>query len=168
MSARAVMSLVLSGTLITREITLLSELGAVWGLYAVLDGAAVIAITAPRVRRSVRFTAFLAQGVVSVVAGAVAMLVPPVWGFLVAVLIPIWAVVHAALTFVGAARVRMMFRPVWLIASAGVITLALASLFFSNPGGGLPWLTSLMAAYGAAHGLLLLTLGFGIVRRIAG
>jgi uncharacterized membrane protein HdeD (DUF308 family) len=164
MLARSALSFGFSGMLIGREIRLLTDFGVIWGIYAVLDGLLAIAIALPPIGRNERRAVFFAQGVVGVAAGVTAMLVPRVWSFLIAAGIPIWAIVHAALTFIGAVSIRETIAPTWLIASAGVVTLTLAVLFLSNPEGGLPWLTSLMAAYGLAHGVLLLALAPGVVR----
>jgi uncharacterized membrane protein HdeD (DUF308 family) len=164
MLARAALSFGFGALLVRREIRLLSELGMVCGAYAVLDGLLAISIAGPRTRQNERFTAFFAQGVVGVAAGVVAMLLPRVWSFVIAAGIPVWAIVHAALTFVGATSIRGMFRPIWLIVIGGLMTLALALLFLSHPGGGLPWLTAVLAAYGFANGVLLIALVPGTVR----
>jgi uncharacterized membrane protein HdeD (DUF308 family) len=154
--ARAVLSAWLAVYALGASGAAFNRLALAWGVYVVLDGLLAIAAMSRFARRDPRFTAFLAQGFWSLAVGLLALILPYTLYFLLLALIPLWAVVNAVLVFAGVVRTRGLVEHAWLVASAGMIALAAAVLFLSNPAGGAEWMRWILGAYAIVNATILL------------
>jgi uncharacterized membrane protein HdeD (DUF308 family) len=132
----------------------LNMVAALFGIYAVVDGAWAIASVLWVTRRSFAGWPVLFEGVVSLVVGVVALqwpLVPrqPV------VAIAIWGLLTGVLELIAAARLPRRGAGYWLLATGGVFSLFLALLILVLPYGSQPYVVCALGLYALAFGTLL-------------
>jgi uncharacterized membrane protein HdeD (DUF308 family) len=118
-------------------LTLLS-LTLLWGAYAFADGIfALWAAIAGKgaVETSTRWW-LAASGIVSVLAGLVALFWPGVTTLVLLMLIASWAVIIGVLHIWGAIELRKEVQGEWLLALYGVLWIGFGVLMFAQPGAG--------------------------------
>jgi len=148
----------------------LVALALLFAVYAILDGATTIAHAIRMRSRSPRWGWLLAQGILSVLAGLVAVLFPVlagVFGALVVVyLIAFWAVFTGIAGFRAAHATADGGRRVWAFVAAAlsvVFGIALALIATVSPGGAVAALVLVIGVYAIIAGVLLV--GFAISAR---
>ncbi len=145
----------------------LATLVLLFGIYAIVEGVLNLA-SAVTGRGRQPWWALTLEGLVSIAAGIVAFARPAV-AILVAVwVIGSWAIVTGVLEIVAAIRLRKQVRGEWLLALAGVLSVALGVLLFAAPGAGAFVITIWIGVYAIVFGALLFVLGLRLrrVRRI--
>jgi uncharacterized membrane protein HdeD (DUF308 family) len=138
----------------------LAVLVALFGAYALVDGV-FAAVAAIRYRRQYgRWWALLLEGVLGIVAGLVAVLLPGLTAAVLVYLIAGWAVATGVFEIVAAVRLRQEIEGEWLLALSGVASVLLGVLLIVRPGPGALALVWLIGSYAIVFGALLLVLAF--------
>jgi uncharacterized membrane protein HdeD (DUF308 family) len=141
-------------------LTLLA-LAIAFGVYAILEGVASV-IEAVRNRSRSRWWLGLLGGLASVVAGVLALIWPGITAVALAIVVGIWAIVTGAAEIARAYRLRGAGGRIWLLALAGVLSVAAGIAILLWPAAGAVGLAVLLGAfavvYGAALGALAVSL----------
>ncbi len=136
-------------------LTTLSVLVLLWGAFAIVDG--VFAIVAGA---RTRWWSVLLFGVLGVLAGLVALLLPGITALVLLIVIGAWAIARGIFEIVAAIRLRRELTGEWILVVSGIVSIALGSLMVLFPGAGalaLVWLIGLQAL---VAGMLMLALAF--------
>lgn len=132
-----------------------------FGAYALLEGAFNIAAS---MRRSdpgrQPWWVLVVEGVVSVLAGLMAFLVPGLTALALLFLIAGWAIITGALEVAAAVRLRRHIHGEWLLALSGVLSIAFGILAAVFPGAGALSVLLWIGAYAIVFGGTLVALGF--------
>jgi uncharacterized membrane protein HdeD (DUF308 family) len=126
-----------------------------FGAYALVDG--VFALIAGAMSRS---WVLLAEGVLGVVAGVVALVWPGITAVALLFVVAAWALLTGAAELYGAIRLRRVIKNEWLLIVAGVASILFAILLVINPAAGLLTLVWLTGAYALVFGVIMLGLAF--------
>ena len=132
-------------------ITLLA-LVLLFAAHALLEGISAI-VTGVKAR----WTWMVAVGVLSVVFGVLAALLPGITAVALVWLVALWAVSRGVVEIVSAIQLRKVIRNEWAIALAGALSIAFGVVLFLFPGAGALSLVWLIAAFVIAFGFLELT-----------
>jgi uncharacterized membrane protein HdeD (DUF308 family) len=131
-----------------------------FGSWAIVDGSFNIA-SALRGRRDEKpWGALLLEGVAGIAAGVLAIMWPGITALVLLWLIATWAIVTGVAEIVAAIRLRKSVRGEWLLALAGVLSIAFGVLLFLRPGAGALAITLWIGAYAIVFGALMLALSF--------
>ena len=137
----------------------LTALVLLFGAYALLDGIANVAHGVSSARSGHGWILLL-EGIVGVGAGIVTFLWPAITLLVLVMVIGVWAVVRGALEIAAAIRLRHVISGEWLLALAGLLSIALGVLFFIYPLTGAVVLAWWVGAYALIAGIVLIALGF--------
>jgi uncharacterized membrane protein HdeD (DUF308 family) len=138
----------------------LTALVLLFAAFAFADGVFAIVAAVRGIRRDERWWAFLLEGVLGVMVAVLTVLWPAITAMVLVLLIAAWAVITGVLEIVAAVRLRREIKGEWLLALAGVASIALGVLLALNPGAGALALLWLIGAYAIVFGALLVGLGF--------
>ncbi len=147
--------------LIWPGMTLLS-LVYLFGAYALVNGALALTSAFGGARRHVRSGNLIFHGLVSIAAGVIAFVMPGVTALAALMLIAAWAIVSGIMEIVAAVRLRKVIRHEWLLAFAGICSVALGVLLLLQPGVGVLALIWWLGSFAILFGVLLLALAFRI------
>lgn len=131
----------------------------IFGVYAIFDGAVAIGTGLARTKNSPRWWVFLVEGLLSVGAGAVAILQPGLATLVLIYIIASWAVITGILEIVAAIRLRHEITNEWFLALGGVLSIGLGILLFLSPAAGSLAIIWMVAGYALLFGILLIILG---------
>jgi uncharacterized membrane protein HdeD (DUF308 family) len=129
-----------------------------FGVYALVNGAFDLVLAARGVGES-RWSSMAFEGAASIVAGALTILWPRITALVLLFLIAIWAVVTGVAQIVAAIRLRKRVRGEWLLALAGVISVAFGVLLAVAPAAGALAVAFWIGAYAVVFGAILVALG---------
>src|SRR5262249_5936140 len=119
-----------------------------WGAYALVDGAFAIAAGVKSHGEYRRWRVLLIQGVLSVIVGIVAFVIPGITALVLLIVIAAWAIVTGIFEIVAAIQLRKYIRGEWLLALAGIASVIFGVLLLINPFAGalaVVWLIGLYA-----------------------
>ena len=131
-----------------------------FGVYAVVDGVITAATGLARTKDTPRWWTFLLEGLISIVAGVIALIRPDLATLVLLYVIAAWAVFTGILEIVAAIRLRHEITNEWVLALGGVLSVALGLLLFFQPVAGSLAIIWTIAAYAIIFGILLVVLGF--------
>lgn len=137
----------------------LTALVLVFAAFAFADGVLAIVAGMRSLGRHGRWGTLLLEGLLGIAIAVVTVLWPAVTALALLLLIAAWAVVTGILEVAAAIRLRREIRGEWLLALAGVASIAFGVLLALNPGAGALAVLWLIAAYAVVFGVLLLALG---------
>ncbi|MGE0548147.1 MAG: HdeD family acid-resistance protein [Kofleriaceae bacterium] len=120
--ALGILSLVFPGA------TLLSFV-LLFGVFALVDGVLALGLATRLPGRG----AMIARGVISILAGLVALLLPVVTAFVLLMVIASWAIVAGVLEIAMAIRLRKELTGEWLLAVEGMLSIGFGVLLFLSP-----------------------------------
>jgi uncharacterized membrane protein HdeD (DUF308 family) len=142
--------------LIWPGITLLA-LVLLFAIYAFLDGVInlILAFTSPTTDR--RWLQ-VAQGLVGIALGVVAFLWPGVTLLALIFVIAAWAILGGILEITAAIQLRHALQREWLLALAGVLSIAFGILLVAFPGPGAVSVAWLLGIYAIAAGIVRIVL----------
>jgi uncharacterized membrane protein HdeD (DUF308 family) len=138
----------------------LGVLVLLFGFYAFVDGIFAIISAVRAVRGHKRWGAFLLEGIVGILAGLCAWLVPGITLAFLILLIAAWAVITGVLEIVAAIRLRRHVPGEWLLILTGVVSIVFGILLYIAPIPGAIVIVWWIAAYSLVFGILLLVLAF--------
>jgi uncharacterized membrane protein HdeD (DUF308 family) len=131
----------------------------IYGAYMLVDGVFAIVAAVRAARRHDRWGVFVLEGVVSLVAAAVAFLLPGITLIAFVILIAAWAMVSGVVALVAMFRVRRDHGRIWMGIS-GVCSIILGIALVIAPLLGAIVLTWWIGAYAIISGVSLLVLAF--------
>ncbi|HEV7387600.1 MAG TPA: HdeD family acid-resistance protein [Gemmatimonadaceae bacterium] len=140
----------------------LAAIVIVFGIYAITDGILAIIAAIRGVRRKERWGAMLLEGIVGIVAGAIALFSPAIGALALTYLVAAWALATGALEIAAAIRLRKIMTGEWLLLVAGLLSIVLAVLVAAFPGTGALMLVWWLGAYALAYGVVSLVLAFRV------
>ncbi|WP_221338155.1 HdeD family acid-resistance protein [Kutzneria kofuensis] len=126
-----------------------------WGIYALVDGISSIALGAAV--RGHRWANVLI-GVVGVLAGLVAIMLPGETAVVLLVIIAIWAIVAGVIQVAAALALRRTLKHAWFLVVTGALTLVLGIVLLLNPGAGALALVTTIAVFALIWGISLILL----------
>ena len=134
----------------------------VFGIYAILDGIAAVALGI-RTRGEPHWVWTIVQGVVSVLAGLVALVWPGVTALALLFLIAFWAILLGVGEIGGAFAARQRGSNAWgWTLAAGVLNIVFGVLLLIWPGSGILTLVWLVGIFALAGGIALIVLAFRV------
>jgi uncharacterized membrane protein HdeD (DUF308 family) len=131
-----------------------------FGAYALIDGVIAIAAGLKSYGELSRWWVLLLEGILSVVAGALAFILPGVTALVLVLLIAAWAIVTGVFEIVAAVQLRKHIKGEWLLGLAGAASILFGIALLINPSIGALTLVWLIGIYAIVFGVLLIGLGF--------
>ena len=138
----------------------LTSLATVFGAYVFVDGIFAIIEAFKRRRTDPRWWALLLEGLISILAGAGAVLLPGVAAIAFTTLLGVWAIVTGVLQVIQAIRYRDEIKGEgWLIAG-GVLSVLFGATLLVWPLSGAITLVWLLGGYAIAFGIVMIIMAF--------
>jgi len=131
-----------------------------FGVYALVEGVTALVMGIGEKRRPV----YLFLGLISVLAGVVAIVRPGATALALLFVIGVWALIRGVGEIVAAIQIRKEVEGEWAIALSGVISVLFGLFVLVRPGAGALALVWLIAIYAFASGILKLMLGIKLRR----
>lgn len=144
------------------ELTL-KVLVLLFGIYAVADG-----LTAVWLGAAVRAWWVLLLGVVAIAAGIVTFIRPEITAVALLSLIAGWAIVRGIFEIVTAIELRKVLSNEWLLALAGVLSIACGVMLAANREAGALAVVWIIGAYATAVGVVMVIFAFRLRALIRG
>ena len=138
----------------------LTALVLVWGAYALLDGLFALFAGFAIKDGGRPMWPLVLVGIAGVAAGVLTFLRPQMTALVLLTFIAAWAVVTGVLEIAAAIRLRKVIANEWMLALAGVLSIAFGALMIARPGNGALAVIYLIGLYAVLLGVALLTLGF--------
>ena len=138
----------------------LAALVLLFGAYSLIDGVFSIIAGIRAAERHERWWPFALEGLLSIVVGVIAFLMPAAAAFALLFVIAAWAIITGVLRISAAIRLRKEIRGEWMLILNGALSVILGILLFVIPGAGLVTLIWWLVAYAVIWGITLITLAF--------
>jgi uncharacterized membrane protein HdeD (DUF308 family) len=135
----------------------LLTLVALFGAFAIVNGVLALAL-ASKTMRAAR-TPMIADGLVSIVAGVVALVWPTITTVVLLAVIAAWAIVSGLLEVVTAIRLRKQAEHEWMLGLEGAVSIAFGVLLILAPSTGALVLAVWIGAFALVLGGLLIGTG---------
>jgi uncharacterized membrane protein HdeD (DUF308 family) len=159
---RAAAAFLLGILALALPIVTLAALVTLFGVYAIADGVFAIVAAVRGVRKHERWGWMLVEGIIDIVAGAIALLYPAIGALALTWLVAGWALATGVFEIAAAIKLRKIMTGEWLLLLAGVFSVLLAILVALFPGVGAVLLVSWVAAYALLYGAVTLALAIRI------
>jgi uncharacterized membrane protein HdeD (DUF308 family) len=137
----------------------LGALVLLFGAYAIVDGIFAIVAAIDSKGRETNWWTLLVEGILGIAIGVFTFMWPGITALTLLYLIGIWAIVTGILEIAEAIRLRKIITHEWLLALAGVASLAFGVLLFIYPRAGALAVMWWIGAYAIFFGVMLLSLG---------
>jgi uncharacterized membrane protein HdeD (DUF308 family) len=143
----------------------LRALVLLFGFYALVDGLLALAalILGGRLAAGRRGWLVL-EGIAGIAAGVFTFFWPAITALVLLYLIAAWAVLTGLLELAVAVLLRRELRGEWLLALAGIVSVAFGIYLAARPGEGAIAIVLLIGLYAIVFGVALLLLGFRLRR----
>jgi uncharacterized membrane protein HdeD (DUF308 family) len=135
-----------------------------FGAFAAINGLLSIILAWHVPRGYPRFGALMLGGILSIVAGLIAFLLPGITAFGLLIMIAAWAIVIGIIEIVAAVQLRKVISNEWLLILAGIASLAFGVVLLLYPTAGALVLIWWIGAYALVFGILLMILAFRLHR----
>jgi uncharacterized membrane protein HdeD (DUF308 family) len=137
----------------------LAVLVLLWGAYAFADGVLAL-VSAIRRAGEHRWWLLLIEGLIGIGAGVLTLIWPGITAIALLYLIAAWALVTGVLEIAAAIRLRKVLTNEWLLALAGIASLAFGVVLVLFPRAGALAVVLWIGAYAFVFGVLLVALAF--------
>ncbi len=127
--------------------------------YALVDGVFTI-LAAVRNRQQSRWWVYLLEGIVSVIAGILALAYPGITALVMLYLIAFWAVMTGVLEVWAAIQLRKEIEGEFWLGLSGVLSILFGALLILFPGTGILTVLWLVAGYAIVFGAIMVILAF--------
>ena len=134
----------------------------VWlfGAFALVNGVLSLAVAAKAPKGYPRFGSLIPGGLLGILAGLVAFVMPGLTAIGLLILIACWALVTGILEIVAAIKLRKLINNEWLLVLAGIASVAFGVVLLLQPAAGALVLIWWVGAYALLFGILLVVLAF--------
>ena len=166
-AARGVFAILFGLAAFLLPVATLGTLVLLFAVYMLVDGVFAIVAGVRAAAHHERWGLLILEGVVNLLAGAAALLLPGLTVLLVVTVLGIWAVVSGVTMLVSAFRLHSGHGRGLLVLS-GLVSLIWGALLWLSPIAGALVLTWWLGGYALAFGVLLLVLGFRLRGRRGG
>jgi uncharacterized membrane protein HdeD (DUF308 family) len=143
----------------------LAVLAILFGIYAAVDGAITFVPALRSQERGMKRTLPLAEGVVGIVAGLVAILWPGLTSSGLVYVIAGWALVTGVLKILTAILLRTEVQNGWLLAGSGALSALFGILLAVLAGSDVPFLAPFIGGFAVVVGLALIVFAFRLRER---
>jgi uncharacterized membrane protein HdeD (DUF308 family) len=133
-----------------------------FGIYAIVDGVFGVIAAIRGARRGEKWGTMLLSGILGIVAGIIAIMLPAVTALVLAYLVAAWALLTGALEISAAVTLRKEIKGEWLLFLAGVLSILLGAWTLFFPAAGVVAFIWYLGAYAIATGVVLLALAFRV------
>jgi len=137
----------------------IASLVLLFAIYMLADGVFAIVAGLRAAARHERWALLILEGVVDLLAGAVALLIPGTAVLVLVTLLGVWAVISGALLISAAFRLHAGHGR-WVLALSGLVSIVWGVVLYASPITGALVLTWWLGGYAFAFGVLLLVLAF--------
>lgn len=137
-----------------------------YGVFALIDGAIAIVGAIRGSEDSSRWWLAIV-GLVSIAAGAFALLWPGISSLVFVLCVAVWSIAIGLMQIVGAISMRHEIDDGWLLVASGALSVIFGGLLLSRPGAGAVALVFVIAAYAIAYGIMLILLAFRLRKQVA-
>jgi uncharacterized membrane protein HdeD (DUF308 family) len=138
----------------------LAALVLLFGAYSLIDGVFTIIAGIRAAERHERWWPFVLEGLLSIVVGLIAFLMPAAAAFALLFVVAAWAIITGVLRISAAIRLRKEIRGEWMLILNGALSVILGILIIVIPGAGLVTLIWWLGAYAVIWGITLIMLAF--------
>jgi uncharacterized membrane protein HdeD (DUF308 family) len=138
----------------------------VWGAYAAANGVLSIVFAARAGRAGERWGWLFFEGLLSIGAALVAVLMPGITQLALLTLVAFWAMFTGFVQIAAAIELRRVIRGEWLLALGGVLSIVFGGLLLWFPVPGALAVVTMIGVYSMLFGIALIALGLK-VRRLA-
>jgi uncharacterized membrane protein HdeD (DUF308 family) len=139
----------------------LAVLIVLYGAYALVDGIFAV-VAGVRAGGGTRRWLLLAEGILGVLAGLVALFFPGITALVLLYVIAFWAIFGGILRIVSAILLRREIDNEWSMALSGVLSVLLGVILAVLPGVGLLSLAWLIGVFALGVGVTLIVLAFRV------
>jgi uncharacterized membrane protein HdeD (DUF308 family) len=136
----------------------------VFGIFAIVDGVLALSVAMRGTR--VSQGAIIARGIISILAGVIALAWPKISAFALLIVIATWAVASGIFEIVVAIRHRHQLTSEGLLILEGVLSIVFGVLLFMAPLAGAIVLGLWVGAYALVWGVMLIVAAFRVRSRI--
>ena len=130
-----------------------------FGAYALLDGVFAVVTGISRLGHSSRGWAFLLEGLLGIVVGLAALLLPGVVAVALIYLIAAWALLTGIFEIVSAVQLRKEITNEWALGLSGLLSIVFGVLVMLQPATGGLAVVWILGGYAIAFGVLLIIAG---------
>ena len=142
----------------------LAILIALFGAYTLVDGFLSIVAGVKAAEHHERFGSLIWRGILGIVAGLAAFVLPAVTAVVLTLVIAAWAIVTGVLEIVAAVHLHRAHGE-WLLIMNGVLSVVFGLALVVAPGLGLLTLVWIIGGYAIFFGLIMLTLAIRLRAR---
>lgn len=132
----------------------------VFGAYCFADGITMLVAGFRARGTEKRWWALLIQGLLSVLAGVVSVIIPLATALALVALVAAWAILTGGFEIAAAIRLRREIKGEWLLILSGALALALGVALVLLPAIGMLTLAWMVGGYLISSGVVLLALAF--------
>lgn len=159
---RAIAAIVLAIVAFMYPVKALGFLVILFGVYALADGILAVIASIRGLRRGDKWGAMLAEGLLGIAAGLIALTWPGITAVALALLVAAWALITGLFEVAAAIKLRKVIENEWLLILGGVLSIIFGILVMMRPGAGVITLVFLLGAYALAYGIVTLVLAFKV------
>jgi uncharacterized membrane protein HdeD (DUF308 family) len=145
-------------SLLAPQVTFLS-LVMLFGVFALVDGVLALAIGTRTVQTR---GAIIARGLVSIIAGAVALAWPGMTALAMLVTIGTWAIISGLLEIAAAVRMRKLIQHEWMLGLEGALSIGFGVALLMSPLAGAIVIGLWIGAFALVLGGMLVASGFRV------
>jgi uncharacterized membrane protein HdeD (DUF308 family) len=165
MGLRGLFTVLLGILFLARPGTGVGILLGVFAAWCIVDGIALVAAAIMGDARSNRGLLAL-EGVVSIAAGGVTLMLPGDTAIVLLYVIAVRALIVGAIEVIAAIRLGRAIPNPWMLALTGLLSMVLGVVLARNPQAGVLSVTWVVAVYGIVLGVAELAAAFGLRRTI--
>ena len=134
----------------------------VWlfGAFAMVNGILSLVLAAKTPKGYPRVGSLILGGLLGILAGFLAFVMPGITAITLLILIAAWAIATGVMELVTAFRLRKIIANEWLLVLAGITSVAFGGIILMQPAAGALALIWLIATWAIGFGILLMILAF--------
>jgi uncharacterized membrane protein HdeD (DUF308 family) len=160
LALRGVIAILFGALALSRPGVTASGLVYVFGAFAFIDGVFAIAASVNVAQMHGRWGSLLLAGICGIAIGVLTYMNPAATAVGLVYYVAIWAVATGFLEVVAAFRLRKVVEGEWMLAVAGLLSIAFGIMVGARPGAGMLSLIWLIGAYAIIFGALEIGLAF--------
>jgi uncharacterized membrane protein HdeD (DUF308 family) len=141
----------------------LAALVLVFAAYSLVDGVFAVIAGLRAARRQERWWPFALEGLLSIVVGIIAFLIPVAAAFALLMLVSAWSIVTGLFRIAAAIRLRREIQGEWLLILSGILSVAFGVVIAIWPVVGLVTVMWLIGFYAVLFGVILIALAFRLL-----